>query len=226
MTEILSIQKLIDDSLAIENSEPRTSSGKYNPSLLGQCHRKHFWKRKGDIPSEPIDKLSLRRFKCGNIFEWFAVNLIPSAQKQVKIETSDFLGFADVVTDTEVMDIKSINSKAFWYMDKPTYNVNESKWHNILQTAFYAKELGKEKFRLVFISKDDLSIREYGFALSAWMDALDTEISSLKEAWDTDSLPDAEPMAKWECGFCQFAEHCKKTGGAVWNEKETKGEKK
>ena len=222
MTEIISIQKLIDDNLAIENSEPRVSSGKFNPSYLGQCHRKHFWKRKGNIPSQPADKLSLRRFKCGNLFEWFAVNLILSAQKQVKIETEDFLGFADVVTDTEVMDIKSVNSKSFWYMDKPTYNVNEEKRHNILQTIFYAKELGKEKSRLVFISKDDLSIREYGFAVTSWEVALEEEISKLRKYWEDDVLPDARPQMKWECGYCQFAEHCKKTGGDVWEKEKEK----
>jgi len=221
MTDILSIQKLIDDSLAIENSEPRTSSGKFNPSMLGQCRRKHFWKRKGNIPTEPIDKLSLRRFKCGNLFEWFAVNLIPEAQKQVLVETEDFKGFADVVTETEVMDIKSINSKAFWYMDKPTYDINKEKFHNILQTVFYAVELKKEKARLVFISKDDLSIREYGFSVEAWTEIIEKEINALKECWEKDKLPEAEPHYKWECGYCQFSEHCKKTGGLVWDK--TKG---
>src|SRR3990167_6248834 len=214
--EILSIQKLIDDKLSEDNAVTYKSSGRFNPSLLGQCHRKHFWKRKGDIPSEPIDKLSLRRFKCGNLFEWFAVNVIPTEQKQVRIETEDFLGFADVVTETAVMDIKSINSKAFWYMDKPAYNVNEEKRHNILQTVFYARELNKEKVRLVFISKDDLTIREYGFSVKSWEGELEKELSRLMNYWNKDELPDAQPQMSWECKYCPFAEHCKKIGGTVW----------
>lgn len=223
MTEILSIQKLIDDAIALKNAEPRTPSMRFNPSYLGQCHRKHFWKRKGEPASNPIDKLSLRRFECGHLFEYFAVNTIPSAQKQVVVETDDFKGFADVVTENEVMDIKSINSKAFWWMDKEGYDVNKEKFHNILQTAFYAKELKKEKFRLVFIEKDSLSIREYGFSLDKWLPALEEEISALREAWEKNELPEAEPIAKWECSFCLYKDYCKRIGGKIWEE--TKGKK-
>lgn len=220
LEHIESYQKLIDDAIALENAEPRESSGKYNGSLLGQCHRKHFWKRKGETPSNPPDARSFRVFKCGHLFEYFVTNLIPKAQKQVMVESDGFLGFADVVTDDEVVDVKSINSKAFWYMDKEGYDVNKEKRQNILQVVFYAKMLGKPKARLVFVSKDDLCIREFGFFVNAWEEELEREVKSLQAIWDKQELPDADPMMDWECRYCNFMDKCKSVGGKVWNKKE------
>lgn len=217
--QILSLQKLIDDSLSLENSEPRVPSGKFNPSYLGQCLRKHYWKRKGEEPSNPPDARAYRIFKCGHLFEYFMANLIPAQDKQIMVSNDDFMGFADVVTDDEVIDIKSINSKAFWYMDKPTYKINEEKYHNILQVIYYAKQLGKPKARLVFISKDDLCIREYGFFTIAWEDKLNAEIEALKGVWQKQVLPEADPRAAWECNYCSFKDKCKLIGGKVWKEK-------
>ncbi|MEK7140296.1 MAG: hypothetical protein AAB815_00770 [Patescibacteria group bacterium] len=212
----ISIQKIVDDAIALENAEPRTPSGLYNPSYLGLCYRKHYWKRKGEIQSNPPDARSFRVFKCGHLFEWFVTKEIPAQQQQVMVKTDDFVGYADIVTDDEVMDVKSINSKAFWYMDKETYDINKEKRQNILQVVFYAKVLGKPKARLVFVSKDDLCIREYGFFVSAWEVELDKEIATLKKIWAKDELPEADPQMKWECGYCPFKDKCKSTGGKVW----------
>jgi len=212
----ISIQKLIDDAIALDNSEPRTPSGKFNPSYLGQCHRKHFWKRKGAEPDTQPDARSFRVFECGHLFEHFVCQHIPAMQKQVVIETDDFKGFADIVSEDEVMDVKSINSKAFWWMDKDTYDITVEKRHNILQVIFYAKELKKPKARLVFVSKDDLCIREYGFFVEKWDSVLEAELKKLRLAWSADTLPDAEPQANWECRYCSFAEKCKQAGGKVW----------
>ena len=216
MENKISIQKLIDDAIALDNSEPRTPSGKFNPSYLGQCHRKHFWKRKGVESDNPPNDRTFRVFKCGDLFEHFVCQHIPAMQKQVVIETDDFKGFADIVSEDEVMDVKSINSKAFWWMDKDTYDITVEKRHNILQVIFYAKELNKPKARLVFIEKDTLSIKEYGFFVSKWIDDLVKEISILRKYWTDNKLPDAEPQAGWECRYCSFAEKCKQAGGKVW----------
>ena len=218
----ISIQRLIDDAIALDNSEPRVPSGKFNPSYLGQCHRKHFWKRKGVEPDTQPDARSFRVFECGHLFEHFVCQHIPALQKQVVIETDDFKGFADIVSDDEVMDVKSINSKAFWWMDKDTYDINVEKRHNILQVIFYAKELKKSKARLVFVSKDDLCIREYGFFVEKWDQVLEEELKKLRQAWAEDQLPDAEPQAGWECKYCSFADKCEQTGGKVWEKDLTK----
>lgn len=216
----ISIQKIIDDAISVENAEPRTPSGKYNPSYLGLCHRKHFWKRKGEVQSNSPDARSFRVFQCGHLFEYFVTQHIPSNQKQVVVETEDFKGYADVVTDDEVMDVKSINSKAFWYMDKETYDISVEKRQNILQVLFYASVLGKPSGRLVFVSKDDLCIREYGFFLRGkWQDALDAETKKLQEIWEKQELPEAEPQMGWECKYCPFVDKCKAVGGKVWEKK-------
>lgn len=218
---IESFQKLIDNKISEENAEPRVSSGKFNPSYLGMCHRKHYWKRSGEEQTNGPDDRAFRVFKCGHLFEAFVSNCVGEGEKQVKIETDDFLGYADIVTENEVIDVKSINSRAFWYMDKETYDINKEKRQNILQVIFYAKQLGKPKARLVFISKDDLCIREYGFFVDAWEEALAVEIDALKKAWADQALPEADPQASWECGtdkkvYCPYYDKCKSVGGKVW----------
>jgi len=216
----VSIQELIDKAL-VRNGE-RIRSGKYSPSSLGRCYRNQYWNRKNEPVSNPIDERTLRVFKAGDLFHEFVQSLVvknnPSAQIEVRIEDDDFLGYADIVLNDEVDDIKSQHSRAFWYRSKLQWKDLEDKLYcNILQVLWYAVKLGKVKARLVFVSKDDLCIQEYPIILNdRWIKKLNEEINTLQEWWRKQELPPALPRAylddegkSEECKYCQFLDTCK-----------------
>lgn len=215
-----SLQELIDESLI---PKERERSGKYNPSSFGRCYRAQYWNRKNEPKSNPPDIRTLRVFKCGNIFEEYAVQQLPKedCQFQVKVETNDVLGYADIVRLNEVADIKSIHSKSFWYMVKTNYDIKKGKYHNWLQVMFYAYELKKDFGRLYFISKDDLCGKEYVQPLDAyWQKEVEKEVRTLKEIWARDWLPPALPRCEpnkkgeyWECAYCDWKDKCDKIEG-------------
>ena len=218
MDSKISIQELIDK--ALEHKGGRIRSGKYSPSSLGKCFRAQYWNRKDEPVSNPVDERTQRIFKAGGLFHEFVQDLIiinyPGAQKEALVETADFKGYADLVLNDEVVDIKSQHSKAFWYRNHLEWKALELKLYcNILQVIFYAVNLGKKQARLVFISKDDLCIQEYPIEVEKWQEALKTEVNVLKDYWEKQELPLALPRAypdkdgkSAECGYCNWKDLC------------------
>jgi hypothetical protein len=215
-----SIQELIDK--ALERKGDRVRSGKYSPSSLGKCYRAQYWNRKNEPVSNPTKDRILRVFKAGNLFHTFVQDVIiannPEAKKEVLVETDDFKGYADLVLMDEVVDLKSQHSKAFWYRGKLEWKELEpALFCNILQVVFYAYNLGKDRARLVFISKDDLCIQEYPINVGNYSLKLGEEIATLRDFWAYEALPPAKPRAypdkegkPAECKYCSWADTCKK----------------
>ena len=210
------IQQLIDNALI---KPDRVRSGKWNPSSFGMCFRQQYWNRKDETPSNPPDAQQIRVFAAGQLFHDFVQNLIcPTLNdgREVLIESDDVKGFADIVMDNEVIDIKSQHSKSFWYMNKKGGDIKKEKYANWLQVLYYARELGKKFGRLVFVSKDDLCIQEYVQPLDDyWLKQIDAELTALRYLWKKDELPPAlprcEPNAKgeyWQCEYCKFKDRC------------------
>jgi hypothetical protein len=115
-----------------------------------------------------------------------------------------------------VYDLKTVHSGAFHYMKD---DISESKKPNILQVMYYAKMLNKPKGALVFISKDDLCLKEYTFFLDKWEKAIDVELKMLRAAWlmwlKNETPPPAIPRAYTdskgkcqECKYCSWATLC------------------
>jgi len=213
----MTIKELIDNALVRPD---RIRSGKWNPSSFGMCFRQQFWNRKDETPSNPPDERTMWVFAAGQLFHDFVQGLVctehSDAKKEVCVESEDVKGFADLVLPNEVIDIKSQNSRAFWYMAKKNADIKKVKYTNWLQVLYYARELNKEFGRLVFISKDDLCIKEYVQPLDAyWLKQIDAELSALRYLWKKDELPPAlprcEPNAKgefWQCSYCRWHQLC------------------
>lgn len=218
MGEVLSIQELLDK--ALETKEKRIRSGKFSPSSLGKCYRAQYYNRKDEPVSNLIDKRTQRVFKAGGLFHRFVqdvlINAYPEAQKEVLVETDDFKGYADLVINGEVLDIKSQHSRAFWHRRDLTWQELEPKLlPNILQVVFYALNLGKDRARLVFLSKDDLSIQEYPIEVKKWSGTLNQEIVVLTDSWAKQKLPPAVPRCYpdknnylKECEYCSWRDTC------------------
>lgn len=223
-----SLQELINQALV--KKEKRIRSHKFSPSSLGRCYRAQFWNRKDEPQSNPVDERTLRIFKAGDLFHNFVQDVLiannSEVKKEVLVENEDFKGYADLVINGEVMDIKSQHSRAFHYRIKKEWKELEEKlFCNILQVVFYAVMLGKEKARLVFISKDDLCIQEYPLTVSNYKSSLEEEIKQLRGFWEAGVLPPAQPRAYpnekgefSECKYCSWADKCKE----MENKKEVK----
>jgi hypothetical protein len=226
-----SVQGLIDQAIADEQAKRsgRERSGKWSPSSFGKCYRAQFWNRKNVKPTNLPDERKLRVFKAGDLFHDFVKGLIAKSnniKEEVKCESEDVKGYADMVGETCVWDIKSQHSGAFHYMTKSS-DISADKKPNILQVLWYAQHLGLKEGRLVFISKDDLCIQEYGFPLNEkWSSELSQELSTLRDYWKNEALPDACPRAyidkksgkSKECSFCAWLDLCKNQGGMQWSE--------
>ena len=221
-----SIEKLIDDCIAWDE-EPHKSSGKFNPSSFGQCFRKQIWKRKGETPTNPPDKRTLRVFKVGKMFEEFICYALQKngvSAFQVPVEEEDVKGFADFQTENEVGEIKSTHSNSFHHVTRElrTKTIIEIKKGNVLQVGYYALKLGKEFIRLIYVSKDDLCIQSFKINTTDIKPLVEEELSTLREFWGKSEPPPASPRAYGndkdgtprECSkYCQFKEKCLEVEG-------------
>jgi len=224
----MDITKLLDDYIAQEEKkrEGRVSSGKWKPSMFGACFRRQWWSKHQEKETNPVDDRTKRVFLAGHKFHEFVQDLIPQKQCEILIETDDIKGYADIVTDDYVIDIKSQHSKAFWFMEKNCTDIIKEKLSNWLQVGWYAIQLKKERCKLVFISKDDLCIKEFDVATEKLKDLVEKEISTLLSLKE---LPKAKPRlypirkkeifndvevyvetGKFnECRYCAFKDKCK-----------------
>jgi len=205
--------KKIDDHLLQKQLEKskRQRSGLWSPSSFGQCLRRQVWNRKNEPITNPPDARSLRVFACGVLFHDFVQDMLPPHETEVKCLLDDVMGFADVVTEDTVYDIKSQHSKGFFYMKSSTYDVKKEKKNNWLQLAFYGMSLKKPKLHLVVISKDDLCINEYEDLTEKWIEPLNEELTMLRTLWKNNIIPEASPRLYngKECQYCQFLDKCK-----------------
>ena len=228
----MTIQEIIDAKFRKEQEERklRERSGKFNPSKFGRCYRAQIWNRRNEPESDSPDERTLRVFGCGKIFhDWVQKILLMETEKEnpdieVRVETDDVLGFADIVFADEVIDLKSQHSRAFHYHHQEGFDLRVDKKPDFLQAAFYAIQLNKPFFRLVYISKDDLCIAEYKPSVTTTVKAeVGEELKTLRDYWSNNILPAAEPRAyiekktgkSKECGYCGFYSRCQQQGPAA-----------
>lgn len=203
----MNIQQLIDEKIQKERKEWTPTS--WNPSSIGGCLCGAYLRRKGEKPTKRLDERKLRVFEAGKIFEKFVVDLLPTHEEQVRIEDKklDVTGYADVVIEDEVIEIKSQNSKAFWYYTKR----KEPQEHHLMQLWLYMHELKKPKGRLVYVSKDDLAIQEYPLFYNIESEIAKKtleRIAILNEAWKTGVPPKPAEDGTWQAKYCDFHDKC------------------
>lgn len=188
-----SIQQLIDQHLKARHEERlnRERSGKFNCSSLGRCVQYILWDRM-NVPKTPPDARTLRIFKAGDLFHEFVQGIIikeyPEAQIEVTHQTDDVICRADIITEEEVISLKSQHSNAFWHMRKQLEagaSFKKIKFPHYIQASVECVYNNKKWARLVYISKDDLCIDEYLFANNAQMQIdVKQEISMLQHRWE------------------------------------------
>ena len=220
----MSIQELIDNALLKEEElkSARIRSGKFSPSSFGRCYRMQFWNRKNEPKSNPISVEVLRRFKVGNIIHSYAQSFFPQAQREVIVLSGDDLvGYADIVLENEVIDIKSCRSYEFKLFKKKGFDVKEEKFQNCLQVCTYALFLNRLKAKLIFIEKDALDSMEFVLETKDFKKNIEEELEMLRGYWKQDKLPPPLPRAYGgnEGKYCSFQLKCLEMGFDCINKK-------
>jgi hypothetical protein len=211
------IAKLIELELLKKQEEGkrRERSGKFSPSQLGKCFRAQVWSRMNEPATNEPDIEALKRFAVGNVIHTYVQNLFLVANVEVRIETDDIKGYIDIEETDEVIDIKSVSDWAFKYIKTKDFDVNKEKPDNCMQVALYAKLRNKPKASLFFINIKNLASVQCEVDLEKWIPLVDTELSTLRSAWEKKTLPPANPRCYngKECQYCNFQIKCDKLEG-------------
>lgn len=226
---MIQIQELIDQSIKEERDEKEHIQRHWYISRLGSCPTGQYLERAGAEPDEPFDNRTLRVFHCGRVFEDWIVGLLEKQESatletQVAVEANDLdvSGYADIVLTENgqptVYEIKSKHSRAFWYMvedhklrDGTIKKAEGANRQHEIQLWMYLYLLDVPMGKLVYVSKDDLTIAEYPVfrddnVLKA--EVLST-LSILNKAW-ADKVP-PQPItdpADWRYKYCSYHKQC------------------
>lgn len=220
----MSFQKIIDKGLELEqySRKDRIRSGRFSCSNFGRCYRMQFWDRKNEKQTNPPSTESLRRFKIGNLIHQYMQQFFPNGQKEVKmLIEDDVIGFADIVLDNEVVDIKSCRTYEFKTFFKKDYDIRIGKNTNCMQVCAYALFLGKPFARLIFIEKDALDSKEFILETKDFKKDIEEELEILRGYWKNDKLPAPLPRAYGgkEGKYCSYQLKCLEMGFDCINRK-------
>lgn len=212
-----SIQELVNE--AVKSERQSKEQRHWYISRLGACPTGQYLERLGVAPDSPFDDRTLRVFHAGRVFEDWIVGLLTGAETQVPVESQelDISGYADLKIGDMVYEIKSKHSRAFWYMIDKGEGANRQ--HEIqLWTYLYLLDLPEGK--LVYISKDDLTIAEFPvFRDDAVLKAETLQIlDTLNTAWRTKTppVPVSDPYLKDETGYLKDNKGNKKKDWRWW----------
>jgi hypothetical protein len=219
-----SIQTFVDETIKEDNKKKRAdyTQSSWHASSLGNCLRGTYLQRLGVEPDEPMKVGTLRKFKAGELFEEWLIDLlrknkdIKDVETQTRVESKlyNLSGRLDAMLTykdgtKEVIECKSQNSRSFWWNIK---NGNVAHRHHMYQLWVYLKTLKIENGTIVYISKDDLSIQEYPVKLQdkkLAKEVIDI-LTLLNKSWKEQNpllLPLPE-KGSWQEKWCPFHNHC------------------
>lgn len=206
-----SVEKTINDAIKEEREERKVTS--WHPSKLGQCLTGTYLERLGVPPDKEFEDRVLRVFSVGKMFENWIISLLEKnhkVEKQVRLEwpEQNVTGYADAVVDEElVYELKSQHSNSLHRMRKE----GGPHVHHQMQLWIAMKILAKKEGRLVYISKDDLTILEYPILITdKWLESkVIKELEILNKAWTEKVAPPVEFDDKdWRARYCRWHSQC------------------
>ena len=204
------IQELISQAVRKDREEKEQKS--WYASALGGCLTGAYLVRKG-IAKKEFDDRTLRVFAAGRMFEEWLIKLI--AEKEEKFETQvriewpemNLTGYADLVINGLVYEIKTINSWGFKYLEK-----GGAKEQHKMQTWVYLKCLGKKESRIIYLEKDTLAVKEFPLLIDDPIEEkVVAELKILNDAW-AKQLPPPPITDKedWRAKYCSVHGLCLK----------------
>lgn len=214
-----SIQEMVNKAIANENSKRvKKEQTSWHPSGLGGCLTSVYLERLGFAPIEQLDERTLRVFSVGNQMESWLTGLLkqeyPDIEQQVRIEIPEYnvTGYADLVVNfpdktKRLYEIKTQHSKSFHWMNKR----GDANQHHREQVWLYLKALNLEYGTIIYLSKDDLCIQEYGVRLDDEMlrDSVLQQLEILNKSWrDKVPPPCITNKDDWRYKYCRLHSIC------------------
>ena len=180
----------------------------------GKCPRALFFKFK-NAPKKEMEANILRLFDHGDYIHKLIMKSLLSSREihvvasEINIPPQEIIsGRADaIISDGKelyVLDIKSINSMGFKYLNGP-------KKENISQIQLYLHYFKVPKGILLYVNKDNQELKEfivnYDQSLSL---SLLNELSNVKINIDKNIVPSRIPSYPddWQCRYCPFKQVC------------------
>ena len=188
-----------------ERDNPHERSGKFTPSRMGRCYRYQILERKGAEATDPISTNLLITFDIGTMIHRYIQGFLPAGSCEVKTSTNDVVGYCDYVGVDCVADFKTVGFFQWKRIENArTSDIEANNEQYCYQLMTYAYLLNKPKGYLVFVKKDDMSVRQFEISLSDWQGRIEHELKVLKDYWDLGVVPKGEPRAYGgkECNNC------------------------
>ena len=207
----MSIIKSFNDYLEKEQSKraTRVGSGKIKPSGLGQCYRRQFYSIRQEPETNPSDLPSVKRMLLGTV----AHETIQKAFVNTEVLTEDnaVKGYADIVGEDYVCDIKTVNPYAFKWLLGKNFDLHKDKADHCLQVATYCLMLNKPYGKLLYVNCGDFNkMEEFTFDADMYKDKLNKELKVIGNYLQEDRLPKPEPRLYdgKECSYCNWKDKC------------------
>lgn len=193
----------------------RERSGMWTPSRFGRCFRLQYYSRRNEPETEPVDVEFLKRCVIGNLIHKYAQKFYPESDCEIKITKEDIVGYADIVSDHKVIDIKSVSDWEYKRIIAPDYDVEKEKETHCLQVCTYAWALDLTQAGLIFINTKNMHSIEYDIRVEHFIPKIEAELKTLRDYWAANTLPPAEPRAYngKDCLYCSYRTTCFKLEG-------------
>lgn len=196
------IQKLINEAVS-QNKEPRKQTS-WHASSLGSCLTAAYLIRAG-IAKKEFDEKALRVFSAGKMFEDWLIGLLSKGakkfetQKRIEWKKYNLTGFADLVINGLVYEIKTINSFGFKFLRE-----GGAKEQHKMQLWCYLKCLKKKEGRIIYLEKDTLAVMEFVIkATDPIKEKVEQELAILNRAWEEKLPPSPErDLNNWKARYC------------------------
>jgi len=214
----LSIQTILKEELDKERSKEKKLATSWHPSSLGSCLTGAYLARIGIPPDIEFDDRTLRVFSMGRHIEDWLIELIEKSgtkvERGVRIEWPEVnvTGYVDLIIEDEKgnklpYEIKSRNSRSFWYMEKQGQGANRQ---HEMQLWTYLHCLKLEEGRLIYCSKDDLSLLEFIVRHDdvSIKEEVTEELEILNRALKENLPPKPSEEVNWKQKYCRWHKQC------------------
>lgn len=182
-----------------------------------------YLERLGKEPDEPLDDRVYRIFSVGNQMEEWLCNLIKDRPEikdyktQLRVEDKKLgvSGYADLFLEFKdgkkwLYEIKTKHSRSFWWMVKKGQGAMQQHKY---QLWLYLYLLDIEQGSIIYLSKDDLEIREYVIRRDnkKLEKQVMTILNTLNECWEKKVLPPLPEKDSWQAKYCRYHKQCLKS---------------